>query len=191
MLRPRVALSTNSLLAKPKPQLPDLALKIANVEQRGNELTVPTIIASAIREVIKEQAPAPREAVKSSNNSKQTFTPYVSQPAFSGCDTSLESKDNVTTLKRDKKTLRVKCNTILLPLTQQVPVHIYLTGKETTLDIDGQRCDVDVFTEDGYIKMNGLAKDAYIEVWHNDQPYHSGRTELTTRFHIDAEFKIV
>jgi len=117
------------------------------------------------------------------------------EPAFSGADTEIESSENHTIITPLGGGIQVKCDTVLLPCARPVPARLYLTGQEVDLPIVGQRCTVDVFGADGYLKQLALAKhDAngalYLELQEKGAPWHVHHPSETTRFHLDNFFAL-
>lgn len=212
MYRPRVSLSSalpsfsnkRITYVEPRTSVPeslddDVSLQIADIETHGTapdeHLLVPAIVANVIKEVIREKAPLPplRTDAPSTIHGSQTFTPFVFEPIFSGADTTLDSNDNRTILSQKGHQLRVKCDTVLIPLDEQVPVKIYLTGKELDLAIEGQRCAIDVFDDRGHKKLQGVAKrddGIYIEVQDRGKIWEAGDKDTVIRFHIETFFTV-
>jgi len=193
------------VVAPPRVAEVDISISVADIEQRGNILSIPSVVANVLREVIREKAPLrevapvplPATALASplvaTPPSMRVFTPFIYEPVFSGADTILESHENRTTITTTATQHELHCDTVLLPLTQDVPVRIYLTGRELDLQIDDQRCVVEVFDDNGYTKMLGIAKRdsdgvAYLEVLHKNKAWVAGTGTAATRFHIDATF---
>lgn len=190
MLRPRVSLGTTV-----RKQVVDLSVQVVDIDRSPEGLSVPSIIATVIKEVIKEKAPSPPRGLRTvvSSSGEQTLIPFIFEPVFSGADISLDSDENRTILSWGTNSVRVKCDTVLLELTEPIPVRIYLTGKERDLTIDGQRCTVDVFDSSGYTKCMGLVKrdgerQVYIEVQKNGVEWEAGKPHDRIRFHIDTIF---
>jgi hypothetical protein len=168
-----------------------LSVQIADIEHKEETIIVPAIIASVVREVIKEKAPSPPHSIKHTLLQDEILTPFVCEPMLSGSDSS----ENQTVISRAHNNIRVKCDTILLPLSEPVPVRIYLTGREIDLPIDGQRCTVDVFCGEGYAKRLGVTRrdsegHIYIEVQERGKIWECGSEPEGTRFHIDTLFSV-
>lgn len=192
--------ATKRVVAPPRLPEVDISISVADIEQRGNILSIPSVVANVLREVIREKAPLREVAtvplpavIPATPASLRVFTPFIYEPVFSGADTILESHENRTTITTTTTQHELHCDTVLLPLTQDVPVRIYLTGRELDLQIDDQRCVVEVFDDNGYTKMLGIAKRdtdgiAYLEVLHKNKAWVAGTGTAATRFHIDATF---
>jgi len=201
MLRPRVSLSTTTSTHQPPTYvIPDLSIPISDIDYTPTSISVPSTIAIAIKEVIKDKAPSPLRSARISALSPlrdEVVIPFVYEPIFSGADLSLDSNENRTVISRAFNNIRVKCDTILLPIQETIPIRIYLTGKELDLKIDGQRCTVDIFSDvNGYSKLLGVAKrdeEGYVYVEVQDRGVEwsvTGGEGSGLRFHIDTLFSI-
>ena len=214
MLRPRVSL-TSAAVAR-VPEVPraaiaeiedlDLSVQVADIhhheDTHGGTLEIPTVLASVVREVIKEKAPEPPPDRSSASVlpvpvQDTILTPFVLEPVFSGADADLDSDANRTIVSMGCNNVRIKCDTALLGLGgDKIPVRIYLLGKDVDLPIDNQRCTVDVFqNDDGYTKKLGqLKRDPdgvlYVEVQHLSEEWQTGQGTGTIRFHIDTLFSL-
>jgi hypothetical protein len=187
MLRPRVAIPT---LRRP---LPDLSVAVADVVPHAGGLSVPSLVAQVIKEVLRERPPTPPPTTAPTEVT--SYTPFIMEPAFSGADTELESTENRTLVTPVKGGLQVKCDTVLLPAAQPIPVRLYLTGQEADLPIVGQRCTVDVFGPTGYTKQLAMVKhDAagalYLELQEKGAPWHIHHPTEVIRFHLDNFFPL-
>jgi len=193
MLRPRVAIPTlrasNSSAISHYNQ-PDLSVAIADILPHEESLSVPAIVAQAIKEVLRERPPTPPPPTEVTN-----YTPFIMEPVFSGADTALESSDNSTVITPVRSGLHIKCDVVLVPSTNPVPVRLYLTGKEIDLPIIGQRCTIDVFCPKGYVKRLAVVKhdsqgNLYLEIQEKGTLWQTNHPTESIRFHLDNLFSL-
>jgi hypothetical protein len=192
-MRPRVAIPT---MRRPLAALPDLSVAIADIRPQKAHISIPTLVAQVLKEVLLERPPTP----PGSSRTPRSYTPFIFEPAFSGADTDLHSTANQTLVTPVPGGLHVTCDTVLLPTSTPVRVHLYLTGKEADLPIEGQRCFVEVTTSDGVSKHSAVAKHdrqqaLYLEVAEGvDKPTGGGwsthHPSQPIRFSVDQRFAL-
>lgn len=180
MIRHRVAIPTLRATSR---QHPDLSVAIADITTREQSISVPSIIAQVMKDVLRERPPI------------STYTPFITEPAFSGADTELESTANHTTVTPVTGGLRIKGDTVLLPMTNPVQIRLYLTGMEVDLPIIGQKCTVEVSDSKGCSKRVAVAKHdekkmLYLEIQDRGVSWRTCNQTEVIRFHFDNVFTL-
>ena len=183
MLRQRV--TTPSL----RRNLPDLSVAIADITTVKDGISVPTLVAQVIKEVLRDRAPTPPPGVTAH------YTPFLYDAVFSGADTLEESKSNHTTVITTADTVQVTCDTVLLPTTRDIPMCLYLTGRETDLPIIGQECTVTVSGNGPTVTKKAVArhdqrKHLYLEVQEKGKLWQVHHPSATLRFHVSHHFPL-
>lgn len=172
----------------------DISVQIAEIVEKDQTLRVPSIVAKVIRDVIKEKTLPNGDAKNVSG--EYNFTPYIFEPIFSGVDSTLHSSSNYCQIKEEGDDLSVRCVTTLGPCDDDIPIEIYLTGKEKPLPIEGQECVVNVkIGQDGKVRhMMGIVRNdkngyPYVQLHNKGKPYETSNPDHFITFEINHIFK--